>query len=306
MQLTGIVPAVGTPLLGDESVDAAGLTRLIEYLVAAKVNGILANGSMGGFAFLTDDEQIRSIAVSVAAVNGRVPVIGGLGETGTRRAVAKARAIAREGVDAISILPPFYFLAEQRHLLEWFGEIAASVDLPVFLYDNPALTKNPLQIATVCELVSRVPNVAGIKVSNQDMVNLQALMSALEGGRRISVLTGSEHLALAGLQIGCDGCVGGSYNISPHIAVGLYTAFLKGDLARAKKLQQDLIAVWSIFLRGAVWGGFDEALRYLGIAETATAMPYRTALSGAERDEVRRILDQYVKPYVATAAALAE
>src|SRR5438552_17980197 len=64
MTLAGIVPALGTPLLSDESVDEAGLRRLVEYLVAAKVNGVLANGSMGGFAFLTDDEQIRAIGIS--------------------------------------------------------------------------------------------------------------------------------------------------------------------------------------------------------------------------------------------------
>ena len=172
-----------------------------------------------------------------------------------------------------------------------------------YFYDNPVLTKNPLQPATVCELVRAVPNVVGIKVSNQDMANLQKLLHGLERERKISVLTGSEHLALAGLQLGCDGCVGGSYNICPHIAVALYRAFLTGDLPTAKKLQQDLIAAWNIFLRGAVWGAFDEALRYLGIAETATAMPYRTTLAIEERDEIRAILDQFVKAYVRVRSA---
>ena len=115
------------------------------------------------------------------------------------------------------------------------------------------------------------------------------------------MLTGSEHLALAGLQLGCDGCVGGGYNIFPHTIAGLYRAFLDGDLDKAKKLQQDLIETWNIFLRGAVWGSFDEALRYLGIAESATARPYRTALQDPERAEVRAILDRYVKPHLAAA-----
>ena len=301
MFLSGIVPALGTPLTVDEKLDLDGLRRLIEYILSAGVQGLLANGSMGGFAFLTDEQQVRAVAATVGIVNHRVPVIGGVGETGTSRAVEKARSFEREGVDAISILPPYYFMAQQRHLIEWFGDIAASVQIPVFLYDNPALTKNPVHPATICELVRTVPNVAGIKVSNQDMINLQTLLHSLKHERRISVLTGSEHLALAGLQLGCDGCVGGGYNIFPHTIAGLYRAFLDGDLDKAKKLQQDLIQTWNIFLRGAVWGSFDEALRYLGIAESATARPYRTALQDPERAEVRAILDRYVKPHLAAA-----
>ena len=133
MHLAGIVPALGTPLLPDETLDRVGLRRLIDYILTADVGGLLANGSMGGFAFLSDEQQIRAVAATVAEVNGRVPVIGGVGDTGTRRAIVKAKTIAQEGVDAISILPPFYFLAEQRHLIQWFGEIAAAVRVPVFL-----------------------------------------------------------------------------------------------------------------------------------------------------------------------------
>ena len=72
--------------------------------------------------------------------------------------------------------------------------------------------------------------------------------------------------------------MGGCYNICPQIGVRLYTAFREGDLPAARRFQQELIGTWNIFLRGATWGSFDEALRYLGIAQTATAMPYRTAL----------------------------
>jgi len=303
MFLNGIVPALSTPLTADETLDLDGLRRLIEYILSAGVQGLLANGSMGGFAFLTDEQQVSAVAATVGFVSGRVPVIGGVGETGTRRAIAKARSLEREGVDAISILPPYYFIAQQRQLIEWFGDVAASVQIPVFLYDNPALTKNPIHPATICELVRTVPNVAGVKISNQDMVNLQTLLHSLKQERRISVLTGSEHLALAGLQLGCDGCVGGGYNIFPHTIAGLYRAFLDGDLEKAQSLQQELIETWNLFLRGAVWGGFDEALRYLGIAESGTARPYRTALQAHEQAEVRAILDRYVKPYLSAAVS---
>src|SRR6476661_7589350 len=127
MQLRGVIPPLGTPLKGDNEVDEGGLRRINRYLLGAGVDAIFANGTMGGFAFLTDDQQIRSVATTVAEVNKSVPVMAGLGETSTSRAVSMAKRLAAEGPDALSLLPPFYFLATQDHLYAYFSEIAAAV-----------------------------------------------------------------------------------------------------------------------------------------------------------------------------------
>lgn len=298
MKLRGVVPPIGTPLTSGDEVDVAGLRRLAEYLVDAGVHGILSNGTMGGFAFLTDDQQLKSVATTVEAVNRRIPVIGGLGETSTVRAVRMARRIAAEGVDALSLLPPFYFHATQEHLVAYFSEIAAAVDLPLYLYDNPVMTKNHIQPATIARLQSDIPQLVGIKVSNGDYVNLQSILELMKSASDFSILTGSEFLIVVALQMGCDGFVGGLHNVCPHLAVELYDAFTRGDLLSAREKQQTLIETWQIFKHGAIWGAFDEALRWLGIAERATAAPYVTPLSSEEQFAVRAILEKYVKPYV--------
>ena len=296
MKLKGVVTPIATPLTSAEQIDEAGLRRLVRHLLSSGIRAILANGSMGGFAWLTDKDQIRAISIVVSEVNGAIPVIGGLGETGTRRAVEMAKRIAREGVDCLSALPPFYFLATQEHLVAYFSEIAAAVDLPVFLYDNPVLTKCNILPETVARLRQLVPHIVGIKESNQDSINLQELLHLMKGDSDFSVLTGSEFLILTHLQMGCDGCVGGLHNLCPHIAVGLYSAFQTGDLARARQLQRDLIEAWQVFRYGSIWGGFDEALRYLGICERATAAPYVTPLTEEERVKVRAIVDRCMRP----------
>jgi 4-hydroxy-tetrahydrodipicolinate synthase len=258
---------------------------------------------MGGFAFLTDDQQIRSIATTVSEVNHQVPVMGGLGETSTSRAVKMAKRIAAEGVDFLSILPPFYFIATQEHLIAYFSEIAAAVDIPLFLYDNPVLTKNHIQPDTIARLHQQIPHLAGIKISNSDYANLQTVLQLTRHDPNFSVVTGHEFLILVGLQMGCDGFVGGSHNLCPHIAVALYRAFVEGDIPRAAQLQQDLIATWQVFRQGSIWGAFDEALRHLGICERATGAPYVTSMTEAEKQIVRGILDQYVKPYLTAPAS---
>jgi 4-hydroxy-tetrahydrodipicolinate synthase len=299
-RVRGVIPAIGTPLTEGNCVDEAGLRRLTRYLLDAGVNGILANGTMGGFAFLTDDQQLRAISIVVDEVNGKVPVMGGLGETSTSRALRMAKEIAGRGVTHLSVLPPFYYFAAQEHLISYFCEIASAVDLPIFLYDNPVMTKSHIHPETVAEIRRRRPNVVGIKESNQDCINLQTLLHLMKGDDEFAILTGSEFLILVGLQMGCSGFVGGLHNLCPHLAVELFKAFSSGDIERARELQQDLIETWQIFQFGNIWGAFDEGLRYLGLAERAAGAPYITKLTPDERAKVHAILDRYVKPYLSS------
>ena len=293
-RLSGVIVPVGTALAADDRVDVPGLRRIARYLMDAGVHALFANGSMSGFAFLTDEEQMRAIDTVLEEAGGRVPVMAGLGETSTSRAIPKAKAIARSGASYLSVLPPFYFFAQQEHLIAYFSEIAAAVDLPLVLYDNPVLTKNPIQPETIAELRHRVPTIIGVKESNQDCINLQRLLSLFQGDDGCSVLTGSEFLILVGLQMGVRGCVGGLHNICPHLAVELYEAFQRGDLATARARQDALIETWQIFTYGKIWGAFDEALRWLGLCERATGAPYVTAISSEDRQKVHEILARHL------------
>jgi 4-hydroxy-tetrahydrodipicolinate synthase len=297
-RLRGAVPPIGTPLTTGDRVDEAGLRRLTQYLLQAGVAGILANGTIGGFAFLTDEEQLRAVSIIVDEVNGAIPVIGGVGETSTSRAIRKAKQISECGVSHLSVLSPYYFFATQPHLIAFFSEVASAVDLPIFLYDNPVMTKNSIHPETVAELRRTIPRIVGIKVSNQDCVNLQSLLDLMRGDDEFSVLTGSEFLIVVGLQMGCSGFIGGLHNLCPHLAVALYNAFTEGRIDEARKLQRDIIQAWQIFKYGSIWGAFDEALRYLKIAERATGAPYISSLTSEETLKVHEIMDRYVIPYV--------
>src|SRR3954453_11404231 len=252
MILRGVIPPLGTPLKGNDEVDEAGLRRLNRYLLSAGVDAIFANGTMGGFAFLTEEEQIRSVAITVSEVNGAVPVLAGVGETSTSRAVRLAKRLAAEGPNVLSLLPPFYFLATQEHLYAYFSELAAAIDIPIMLYDNPVLTKNAIHPETIARLAREIPHLVGAKISNSDQANLQSILALTRDQPYFSVLTGHEFLIVVGLQMGCRGFVGGLHNLCPHIAVGLWRAFQNGDMPRASRLQEDLIATWQLFRCGSI------------------------------------------------------
>lgn len=295
-KLTGVIPPICTPLLADGKVDTARLRFLASHLIHSGIDGLFANGSMGGFPFLTDAEQTRAIATVVEETDGRLPVMGGLAELGTARAVARAKEVAATGATHLSVLAPLFYLTDQDQLLRYFSQIASTVDLPIVLYDNPVLTKNPLRPETVLELRRRVPNLVGIKESNQDCINLQHLLALVGGDDNFSVLTGSEHLITVGLQMGVDGAVGGLHNLHPAAAVKLYRSFRAGDVATAESQQRILVELAGIFAIGGIWGSFEEAMRYLGLAERIAGDPYFAPVTRAQSDTIRAMLSAHVAP----------
>ena len=292
MELRGIIPPIATPLLPDERVDERGLRRLVRYLLEAGVHGIFVNGSMGGFALLADREQRRAVEIVVEEVNGRVPVIAGAAETGTRRVIAKARQIARAGADILGVLPPYYFRLTQESALRFFREVARGVEKPLLIYNNPTLVGFTLEVASLLEL-SREPNIVGIKESDPSCQRWQHLLGAFRGRRDFTILLGTEWLIPVAVWLGADGVVGGLHNVAPHLAVELYEAVRQGDSPRVRALQERLAQLGRIFEFGEIWGGFEAALQYLGLCEKVTASPYRS-LEPEERRQVEAILREYL------------
>lgn len=294
--LEGVIPSVATPLTDAGGLDESRLRRLVRFLLRAGVHGFLANGTMGGFAFLTSDDQVRAISVIVDEVQGAVPVIGNIAETSTRRAIHQLKQVERTGVTFISVLTPFYHPATQDQLIGFYKEVAAASSVRMLLYDNPVMTKNRILPETVEILRREIPNLIGIKESADDPVNLKNLVDLTRGESSFGVFPGSERLMLAGLQMGCAGSIAGLHNICPKLAVDLFRAHRAGDVEIARDLQQNLDEVWHIFKYGNVWGGFDESLRYLGLAKSVVGAPYSSKLTGPETERIHTIIDQLVGP----------
>jgi 4-hydroxy-tetrahydrodipicolinate synthase len=292
VKLQGIIPPIVTPLLPDERVDERGLRRLVRYLLDGGVHGIFVNGSMGGFALLADREQVRAVEIVVEEVNGRVPVIAGASETGTRRVIAKARTIERLGVDFLSILPPYYFRLTQESAARFFREVAREVEKPILIYNNPTLVRFALDVRTILEL-SREPNIVGLKESDPCCERWREVLRAFAQREEFAILLGTEVLIPIAVLLGADGVVGGLHNVAPRLAVELYEAARAGDYARALALQERLAQLRRIFEFGEIWGGCEAALQSLGVCEKVTASPYRS-LEPEERQQVEALLRAYL------------
>ncbi len=283
-----MVPPVGTPVTADEKVDEAGLRKLVRHLIDNGVHGVFANGSMGCCALLSDEEQLRAIEIVADEAAGRVPVVAGISDSGTKRVIAKAKKAAEFKVDYVTTVLPYYFRLDQEQGKRFFREVAENSPKPLLIYNNPYLTPIDLEVRTLVEL-SEEPNIVGLKDSNQDQNRLTGLFDAFRGKEDFTIMLGTELLIPQGLMMGADGAIGGAHNISPKIAVELYDAHVAGDHSAAFEKSRDLAKVCKIFEYGSIWGGFEAAMQMLGICERTVLSPYRSATE-TEKQAVRKIL----------------
>ncbi len=290
MKLKGMVPPVGTPITEDEKVDEKGLRKLVRHLIDNGVHGVFANGSMGCCALLTDEEQMRAIEIVADEADGRVPVVAGISDTGTKRVIEKAKQAAKFKVDIVTCVLPYYFRLTQEEGKRFFRDVADASPLPLVIYNNPYLTPIDLEVKSLLEL-SEEPNIVGLKDSNQDFNRLTGLFEAFRGKEDFTIMLGTELLIPQGLMMGADGAIGGAHNISPKIAVELYEAHLTGDYETAFEKSRVLAKVCEIFQYGNIWGGFEAAMQMLGICEKVVFAPFGPATEN-DREKIRQILEE--------------
>ena len=162
--IRGIVPPIATPINKDETVDEQGMRRLVDFQLEQGANAIFVMGGTGEFFCFPDSEKRRAIETVVDQVAGRAPVIAGITDLSTRRAVANAHVAQEAGADFLTSLPPFFFALQQDWLHNFYTSVAAETDLPLLLYNilNPIHTN--IQPQTVRSL-SENPKIVGIKDS---------------------------------------------------------------------------------------------------------------------------------------------
>ncbi|MBY0508166.1 MAG: dihydrodipicolinate synthase family protein [Bryobacteraceae bacterium] len=263
-KLQGVILPLATPVLEHGRLDRATLARLIEFELAAGVDAIFANGSMGGFAFHTDAQQALLIEAVVEIVNGRVPVLAGVSDTSVVRVLEKTERVRHLPLRAVVALPPYFLRYSASDLDGFFREIASESCFPLVIYDNPKQVANCLDVATIASLAMH-PNVHGIKHSGDDEPFWRSLLGAPLPRGRFSLICGAETKMADGLQAGFDGITGGFHNVVPQLAVELMDAARAAEWGRAHVIQAEINALYPAFVRRGGFRGLNEHMSRLGV-----------------------------------------
>lgn len=259
----GAIPALVTPLTEDGELMEGAYRDLLDRVIDAGVHGVFALGSTGEIFGLRADQKRRLVELTAEHVAGRVPVYCGASEITTRDCIETVR-MAQEigGVDAFSVLTPYFLTPTQTELVRHFKAVAAETDLPVLLYNNPGKTQVAIGLATAVEL-AQVPNIVGIKDSSGNLTVTADLIQQTPDD--FSVLVGKDTLIYPALAMGADGAIAGTANVAPGLVAQIYDAFMAGDHNRSLALQRRLTPFRHLVDRATFPVVIKEALRMAGL-----------------------------------------
>jgi len=287
-RLSGVLVALASPVTREGEVDAGGVGRLVEHVIAGGVDGVLALGSTGETASL-DERSRRHVLDSVmAAAAGRVPVLCGVAQSQLASAVAEVDAAAKAGAAAALVAPPFYYPTDQAGVLAFYRAVADKAAIPIFVYHIPQFTKVVAEPATVA-LLAEEGAVRGIKDSSRDFEYFEAICVATREIEGFRIFTGSDTMLVASLAAGGAGTICGAGNIAPAWVVRVYDDFMRGDLDAARESQARLFQLVMAVRRGVFPTAIKAALHLQGICEPWTAPPV-TRLDAKLEAELRERL----------------
>ena len=235
--LKGSIVALVTPMDDDDGVDESALRRLVDFHVAAGSDGIVSVGTSGESATLDIDEQIAVIGGTVAAADGRIPVIAGSGANATSEAIELTKRAAELGVVACLLVVPYYNKPTQNGLYQHFKSIAEAVDIPQILYNVPGRTALDMTNDTIAKL-SEIPNIIGVKDATGDIPRVGDLRARC--GADFAIYSGDDATTLALLKAGGDGCISVTANAAPVLMHEMCQAAIAGDFAAADRIDATL------------------------------------------------------------------
>jgi dihydrodipicolinate synthase/N-acetylneuraminate lyase len=294
--LRGIVPPMATPLSSMIELDVPGLERLVEHILQAQVHALFLLGTTGEGPALSYSLRKELTERVCRQVRGRVPVLVGITDASYAESLRMCEVSAAAGADAIVAAPPFYYPISQADLFRLIEGLAETSPLPLYLYNQPELTKVSFSPEIVAR-ASELPNVWGLKDSSGDMEYLREVIRVTRNRSDFSILVGPEHLLAEALLAGAHGGVPGGANIFPHLPVLIYQAFLQNETATMHGLQAEMVAVGL-----PIWKGGESdrgylrrlkcALSVMGLCSGLPCFPYR-----ASEEEERLRIDVHLKQH---------
>ena len=219
--------ALITPFHEDGSVNYEKLTEILEEQIAEGTDAIVAVGTTGEAATLTEDEHIEVVAHTVKVVNHRIPVIAGTGSNCTATAIDLSQRAEKAGADGLLLVTPYYNKATQKGLYAHYKAIADAVSIPCILYNVPGRTGMKIEPKTMADLYYNVKNIVGVKEATGDVGATSDLMRLVD--EDFLLYSGEDGIIVPLLSIGGSGVISVLSNVAPKETAELCKKWFAGD-----------------------------------------------------------------------------
>ncbi|MCD7820429.1 MAG: 4-hydroxy-tetrahydrodipicolinate synthase [Lachnospiraceae bacterium] len=231
--------AIITPMHEDGTVNYEKMGELVEMQIAGGTDAIIVCGTTGESSTLSHEEHLNVIRYVAEKTAKRIPVIAGTGSNSTETAIYLSTEAEKAGVDGLLLVSPYYNKATQGGLKKHYSKIAASVSLPIILYNVPSRTGCNILPETVAWLVKNVENIVGVKEASANIEQIAKLMSI--AGDEIELYSGNDAEITPIMALGGVGVISVLSNIAPRQTHDIAAAFLEGDVKKSCALQLEAI-----------------------------------------------------------------
>ena len=239
--------ALITPFHEDGSVNYEKLTEILEEQIAEGTDAIVAVGTTGEAATLTEDEHIEVVAHTVKVVNHRIPVIAGTGSNCTATAIDLSQRAEKAGADGLLLVTPYYNKATQKGLYAHYKAIADAVSIPCILYNVPGRTGMKIEPKTMADLYYNVKNIVGVKEATGDVGSTAELMRLVD--EDFLLYSGEDGIIVPLLSIGGSGVISVLSNVAPKETAEICKKWFAGDVKGAwEEQKRALPLIHSLFM----------------------------------------------------------
>ena len=295
----GVIPATLIAFDQDYAIDQKNsLKHLRDVAATDRLSAITVDGHASEIHACSFAEQQELLALSLAEVGDRLPLVSGVYADGTHAAVDVARMAAAEGASALLVFPPNSMSMggqlRPEMALRHFAMIAEATDLPLILFQYPQATGLGYPFATMQAIFDAVPSIVAIKDwSNDPMLHEKHIRNFQSRQRPVNVLTTHSSWLMASLSMGPAGLLSGAGSVIADLQVALFEAIQAHDLAAARAANDRIYPLAQAFYRAPfldMHNRMKVCLQLLGRIDAAFVRPPLMPLTSAEIEELKAAL----------------
>lgn len=287
----GLGVALITPFREDGSIDFEALSRLLDYQLDNGTDYIVALGTTAETPTLSRKERVEVVRFIVDKINGRIPVVMGVGGNNTAELTHELRTTDFSGVSAVLSVTPYYNKPTQEGLFQHYCALSQASPLPVILYNVPGRTGVNMTAETTLRIARHCSNIIAVKEASGNLDQIKAIIDAAPEGFR--VISGDDSITTAVIEMGGIGVISVFGNAFPKEMAWLVRNALEGDAVHARrKMEEDFNALFHLIFVEGNPAGVKCLLHLKGMVEDRLRLPL-VSVSEKTRQLIQRELDKF-------------
>lgn len=287
INLKGMGVALVTPFKNDKSIDFEALGRLLEYQISNATDYFVVLGTTAETPALTPDEKKNIREFVVERVNGRVPLVLGMGSNNTAGLVEEFKNTDLSAFSAILSVVPYYNKPSQEGIYQHYKAVAQATDKPIVLYNVPGRTGVNMTPETTLRLANDFSNIVAIKEASGNISQMDEIIKSKP--RDFSVISGDDGITFPLLTLGAIGVISVIGNAFPKEFSRMVRLALNGDYEKALQIHHRFTELFKLLFVDGNPAGVKCVLHAMGFIENELRLPLvPTRLTTYER--IRQVL----------------